>query len=114
MGQPVVRFEVMGKDGDKLQSFYSDLFEWEIDSQHGYGNVDADGAGIGGGIGAMPGAGEHLTFYVAVPDIEAALVKSEELGGTRLFGPAEAKPGLELGFLADPEGNKVGVIRQLG
>ena len=120
MGQPVVRFEVMGKDADKLQGFYSGLFDWEIDSHHGYGrvsrdaNVNEDGVGIDGGIGAMPGAGEHLTFYVEVPDIEAALVKSEELGGSRLFGPAEVNPGLELGFFADPEGNKVGVIRSSG
>jgi hypothetical protein len=27
MGQPVVHFEVIGKDGKKLQSFYSELFE---------------------------------------------------------------------------------------
>jgi predicted enzyme related to lactoylglutathione lyase len=26
MGQPVVHFEVIGKDGDKLQRYYSELF----------------------------------------------------------------------------------------
>jgi predicted enzyme related to lactoylglutathione lyase len=26
MGQPVIHFEVIGKDGEKLQAFYSDLF----------------------------------------------------------------------------------------
>ena len=30
MGQPVVHFEVIGKDGDKLRSYYSDLFGWEF------------------------------------------------------------------------------------
>jgi len=28
-----------------------------------------------------------VTFYVEVPDVEAALVKAESLGGTRVFGP---------------------------
>ena len=30
MGQPVVHFEVVGKDGEKLRSYYSDLFGWEF------------------------------------------------------------------------------------
>jgi predicted enzyme related to lactoylglutathione lyase len=37
----------------------------------------------------MPG---HVTFYVEVPDVEAALVRAEQLGGTRLMGPTEAQP----------------------
>jgi hypothetical protein len=28
MGQPVVHFQVVGKDGDKLQAYYSQLFGW--------------------------------------------------------------------------------------
>jgi len=28
MGQPVVHFEVVGKDGDKLKKYYSELFGW--------------------------------------------------------------------------------------
>ena len=31
MGQAVVHFEVIGKDAAKLQSYYSELFGWEID-----------------------------------------------------------------------------------
>jgi predicted enzyme related to lactoylglutathione lyase len=30
MGAPVVHFEIYGKDASKLQSFYADLFGWEI------------------------------------------------------------------------------------
>jgi predicted enzyme related to lactoylglutathione lyase len=30
MGQPVVHFEVIGKDGEKLRSYYSELFGWEF------------------------------------------------------------------------------------
>jgi predicted enzyme related to lactoylglutathione lyase len=41
MGQPVVHFEVIGKDGEKLQAYYSDLFGWQIDSDNPmrYGTV---------------------------------------------------------------------------
>jgi predicted enzyme related to lactoylglutathione lyase len=34
MGQPVVHFEVVGKDGAKLQQYYSELFGWEIDANN--------------------------------------------------------------------------------
>jgi uncharacterized protein len=98
MGQPVVHFEVIGTDAKKLQSYYSDLFGWEIDANNpmNYGivqreqNLSPDGVGIGGGIGTGPPGQDypgHVTFYVAVPDVEAALAKAESLGGSRVMGP---------------------------
>jgi len=32
MGQPVVHFEVIGRDPGKLRSYYGDLFGWEFDT----------------------------------------------------------------------------------
>jgi predicted enzyme related to lactoylglutathione lyase len=94
MGRPVVHFEVMGKDGEKLRSFYAELFDWAIDADNplGYGiikrEMNFEGVGIGGGIGGVPEPlSGHLTFYVEVPDVETALARAEELGGTRLMGP---------------------------
>ena len=123
MGAPVVHFEVVGKDGDALKSFYSALFDWNIQSDEsmGYGmvsregNTNADGAGIGGGVmGAMPGMEDyegHVTFYVEVPDVEAALAKAESLGGTRRMGPDEVPGGPTLGQFVDPEGHLIGVVQ---
>jgi hypothetical protein len=80
------------------------------------GNTDTDGVGIGGGVGAGPeGYDGHVTFYVEVPDVEGALARAEELGGSRMMGPDEVMPGLVIGLLADPEGHVVGVLtRQSG
>jgi uncharacterized protein len=120
MGQPVVHFEVIGKDGDKLQKYYSELFGWEIsgDNEMNYGivaregNVSPDGVGIGGGIaGGPPGYGGHVTFYVAVPDVGAALQKAESLGGTRIMGPEKIMDTVELGQFSDPEGHVIGVVK---
>ena len=120
MGQPVVHFEVIGKDGAKLQSYYSDLFGWEIDSNNPMsygivqrdGNVNAAGIGIGGGVGKGPeGYSGHVTFYVEVPDVEAALAKAESLGGSRMMGPEEVMEGLTIGLFVDPEGRTIGVIQ---
>jgi predicted enzyme related to lactoylglutathione lyase len=122
MGQPVVHFEVIGKDGEKLRDYYSELFGWEIDADNpaNYGvvqreaNLNADGAGIGGGVaaGPTPDYPGHVTFYVEVPDVEAGLAKAESLGGARVFGPAEV-PGteVELGQFTDPEGHLIGLTK---
>ena len=118
MGRPVAHFEVMGKDGERLRRFYAELFGWAIDAGNplGYGIVQREtnfeGVGIDGGIGGMPGdLPGHLTFYVEVPDVEAALTQVERLGGKRLMGPSEIQPGVELGQFSDPEGHMVGLLK---
>jgi uncharacterized protein len=120
MGQPVIHFEIIGKDTETLKSYYSDLFGWEIDSgnpmNYGVvprdGNVNADGVGIGGGIGPGPeGYAGHVTFYVEVPDVEVALAKAESLGGSRMMGPEKVMEEIEIGLFNDPEGHLVGVVR---
>ena len=122
MGQPVVHFEVIGKDGEKLRGYYSELFGWEFGDVVGPtnyavvprdGNTNADGVGIGGGIGTAPeGYGGHVTFYVEVPDVETALAKAESLGGTRVMGPDKVpEVDIEIGLFTDPEGHVVGVVK---
>lgn len=120
MGNPVVHFEVVGRDGQALARFYSDLFGWNIDANNpmNYGlvareeNLSADGIGIGGGVGQGPeGYPGHVTFYVEVPDVEAALAQAESTGGKRVMGPEEVMEGLVLGQFADPEGHVVGLVQ---
>jgi uncharacterized protein len=75
------------------------------------GNTNSDGVGIGGGVAGGPDRYDgHLTFYVEVPDVETALAKAEELGGSRIMGPDEVMEGLVIGLFADPEGHVVGVL----
>jgi predicted enzyme related to lactoylglutathione lyase len=123
MGQPVVHFEVIGKDGEKLRGYYSKLFGWEFGDPVGPtnyavvprdGNTNADGVGIGGGVGTAPeGYDGHVTFYVEVPDVEAALAKAESLGGTRMMGPDKIpEVDIEIGLFTDPEGHVIGVVKQ--
>jgi len=120
MGQPVVHFEVIGRDGEKLRAYYGELFGWDIDADNpmGYGlvqregNTNADGVGIGGGIGG-PGPEDypgHVTFYVEVPSVEESLAKAESLGGKRMMGPDQVMEGLVIGLFTDPEGHVIGVI----
>ena len=120
MGQPVVHFEIVGKDADQLKSYYSDLFGWEFDSDNpmNYGtvsredNLRSDGIGIGGGVGPGPeGYDGHVTFYVEVPDVGEALTKAESLGGSRMMGPDQVMEGVEIALFNDPEGHVVGLVK---
>jgi predicted enzyme related to lactoylglutathione lyase len=123
MGAPVVHFEIMGKDAGKLREYYSTLFGWEFntDNEMNYGvvsredNLTPEGMGIGGGIGAAPeGYDGHVTFYVTVPDVEAALAQAESLGGSRMMGPEEIMGRMILGMFKDPEGYVIGLINPVG
>jgi predicted enzyme related to lactoylglutathione lyase len=114
MANPVVHFEVIGKDGPKLQKYYADLFDWQIDANNpmNYGLIADSGNGVGGGIGGGPEGYEgHVTFYVQVPDIEAALTKAESLGGKRIFGPETIMENVTLGQFTDPEGHVIGLTQ---
>jgi uncharacterized protein len=118
MGQAVVHFEVVGKDGARLQGYYAEMFGWKMnaDNPMNYALVEPEdgsqGKGIPGGIGQGPEGYEgHVTFYVEVPDVEAALAKAESLGGTRVMGPETIMEEITLGQFKDPEGNLIGLTQ---
>jgi predicted enzyme related to lactoylglutathione lyase len=120
MGQPVVHFEIIGRDPSGLRDYYRDLFGWEFDTgdaatpavsnpgEYGFIHGNTTG-GINGGIGGGEGFAAGVLFYVGVPDVEAALENAERLGGTRRMGP-EGTPGqIVVGRFTDPAGNEIGV-----
>ena len=121
MGSPVVHFEVIGRDAQALQSFYKEAFDWQIElalpsapQESGYYAMAHPGGegGINGGIGAaMDGGAGHVTFYVAVPDLEATLHKIENLGGSTVMGPMDVPEGPSIAMFADPEGHRLGLVK---
>ncbi|CAN5199645.1 VOC family protein [soil metagenome] len=110
MTDPVVHFEVVGRDGAALQSFYTQMFGWQIDANNPmqYGVVPPSEGGIGGGIAQSDSPA--LTFYVQVDDPQTYLDRAEALGG-RTVMPVTSIPGtVTFAQIADPEGNVVGVV----
>jgi len=121
MGQPVVHFEVIGRDPATLQDYYQQLFGWEFSvgnavservsasGEYDFIDAEANGGGINGGVGGGVRFQQHVIFYVKVASVESALEDAERLGGKRLMGP-EGTPGrLVVGQFTDPEGNLIGV-----
>jgi predicted enzyme related to lactoylglutathione lyase len=113
MANPVVHFEVTGKDGSALQRFYSDAFGWNLDTNNpgGYGMVRGDGQAITGGIGAAPaGSAGGVTFYIHSEDPKAVLAKIEKLGGKVVMPLTQVAPETTIALFSDPEGHIVGLM----
>ncbi len=121
MSGRVVHFEIPFDDGERAGSFYRDVFGWEITPmpELDYTGVATGPAGeqgptepgyINGGMFKREGGplgGPMIT--VDVEDIDAAIAKIEELGGSAV---GEKAPVGDMGFAAyfrDPEGNVVGL-----
>jgi len=114
MPNPVVHFEILGKDAKKTQAFYGNLFGWTINSdnpiQYGLVDTGVEGA-IGGGIGAAEDGKPTVRFYVEVDDLQAYLKKAQQLGGTTVMPPTEIPNMVTFAMFADPQGNVVGLVK---
>jgi hypothetical protein len=117
MGNPVMHFEVIGKDGAALAKFYEEAFGWEMhpamEEPMVYVMVHPGGErGIEGGIGGSADeGGRHVTFYVEVDDPAATLGAIEKLGGKTLMQPDRVPGGPIVAMFADPEGNAIGLLK---
>jgi uncharacterized protein len=116
MAKPVVaRFEITGRDPDTLRRFYADLFDWTITEGakgSGFGVVQPSSSGISGVIGPSHGQPGHTTFHIEVDDIAVFLARAESLGGKTVVPPTDIPEfNLSFAFIADPEGNLVGLSK---
>jgi predicted enzyme related to lactoylglutathione lyase len=115
MANPVVHFEIFGKNRETLRSFYTDAFGWEFGEPAGpndYMLVTTGGEGaIGGGMGVSPDQTHpgHVTFYISVPDVGKALETVAQHGGTIVMGPDLVPGGPVIGMFRDPEGHFIGL-----
>ena len=113
MANPVVHFEVVGKDGKKLQDFYGGVFGWNINAENpmNYGLVSNEdtGGGIGGGVAQSDNPA--VTFYIEVDDPEAYLKKVDAAGGKTIMPVTEIPGMVIMAMFGDPEGNAVGLVK---
>jgi predicted enzyme related to lactoylglutathione lyase len=117
MGAPVIHWEIISPNSKELVGFYSELFDWNIDTNNpqGYGLVDTQSdRGIPGGIGDPQQGESRVTFYVSVPDPQKTLDKAEEMGGKTVLPPMAvegADPPVTLAMFLDPHGHLVGLTK---
>jgi hypothetical protein len=113
MPQPVVHWEIGGRDLPALRDFYAKAFGWTItDAGPTYALVQAVNGGLGGGLmQASEQTPPYVTIYVQVDDLDAALAEIAELGGTTLVPPTAINDTSWFALFRDPEGNVVGLLR---
>ncbi|HYE01790.1 MAG TPA: VOC family protein [Phycisphaerales bacterium] len=115
MPNPVVHFEIGCRDGAACQKFYAALFDWKFEA---YGPARMINTGAKEGIqGHLNSLGHephnYCLVYVEVDDLGAYAKKAESLGGRTLVPPTEV-PGMgTFSWLADPEGNIIGLWKSL-
>ena len=114
--RPVGDFEIYGQERERLKEFYAKLFGWKIDSNNpmNYGMIEpgigGPEQGVGGGI--AQGDGPRGMVYVQVVDLQETLGKAEEMGGRTVMQPMDVPGGPTIAQLENPEGNRVGLIKQ--
>jgi uncharacterized protein len=111
---PVVHFEIVGKNQQVLDSFYKEVFGWQLTPVMPiYSMVAKEEGGIAGGIGAFNDTPDYVTFYIEVPDFDAAMTSIESNGGKKLFGPHPIPDNTAvIGMFNDPEGHMIGLIQR--
>jgi predicted enzyme related to lactoylglutathione lyase len=114
MAQPIILFEIGGRDRDRSANFYSQLFDWKIKPQGPVQFIEPPPpGGIPGHITSLGHDPQnYVTIYVEVDDIEASLAKAESLGGTVAVRPIEIPNGT-FAWFKDPDGNVIGLWQPL-
>ena len=117
MGNPVVHFEIGGKDVKGLIDFYSSVFEWGVFplADQLYIADPVSDEGIQGHLFQITDETDPpnlVIIYIRVDDIHATLEKAESLGGKILIQP-QAIPGNASHFaiFQDPSGNRIGLLQ---
>ena len=110
----IVHWELMGPDAEKLGTFYSDLFGWDLQAypgMDGYNVVDGEQSGIGGAVGS---GNEHMpsyqAMYIQVNDVAEHLDMAAAAGGSTVLGKTVVPGVVTFGLFNDPAGNLVGVV----
>ena len=112
MANPVMWFEVMGKDSAGLQRFYREVFGWKltppVKELGNYSMLERPDTGIGGGFGE---GDARVSVYIETADPQRFVDKAVASGATVLMPVTQITPTTTIAMLLDPAGNTFGVMK---
>jgi len=115
MGQPVVSWQMITKNPDRVNEFYTKLFGWKSNANNplGYRMIDTGTEkGINGGIWpAPPQASSFVQLFIEVDDMGKYVEQATRLGAKVLIPPQKLPDGDEMAILHDPEGMSFGIVK---
>lgn len=112
--------ELLTTDPEAARAFYTEIVGWGTavwEGEMGPYQMFARGETPYAGVMQLPdeakaaGAPPHWLPYVAVPDVDAAAARTEELGGCVMVGPMEIPTVGRMAVLGDPQGATFAVYR---
>jgi len=116
VANPFVHVELNTPDAERAKSFYSQLFQWQLEDAPnpavpaGNYTMIKVGEGTGGGImKQIPGGPSGWLAYVEVDDIRVATKKAKSLGGEVMKDVTEVVGMGWLSFIRDPTGAVLGL-----
>ena len=104
--------DLLSHQADAAKAFYTGLFGWTYDDHPtGEGMVytmySHDGVPVCASAGAGPGQENlppHWSVYVTVDDLEAAIQRAQDAGGSVIFGPCDVLDVGRMAIIQDREG----------
>jgi len=108
--------ELMTNDLDGAKSFYTKMFNWElqdVDKEMPYTMVKNNGKEMAGIMTMPPEAGAMPPMwggYVTVDDVEASAKQAQELGGKILMEPRDIPDVGRFCVISDPQGAMLSLI----
>src|SRR4051812_18072437 len=119
MGNPVTHWQILTTQPERLQHFYTTLFDWTVgeDNALGYKAVEtAHPDGIDGGLWPIATNEGHamVQLFVRVDDVRAHVAKAVALGGRVVIPPQVLPGGDEMAVVVDPDGLPFAMFRGTG
>ncbi len=109
--------ELHASDHGAALGFYADLFGWtqgdamDMGPMGTYQLFNAHGKMLGGMMNAPPGSPVRgWLYYINVDEIEAAMARVQQAGGTVASGPHPVPGGLWMAHCLDPQGAVFGIL----
>jgi predicted enzyme related to lactoylglutathione lyase len=111
-----MQFQILSNQPEKTADFYSQLFDWSINTDNalGYREINTGTTeGIQGGIWpAPPEASTFTQLFIVVEDLEAKSAAAQSLGAQTLIPPTVLPDGGAVSILLDPTGMPFAIWRK--
>jgi predicted enzyme related to lactoylglutathione lyase len=111
MAAPIVHIEFASADFTRTAAFYGELFGWQTQQNATASYMKFDGADgpSGGWVRADMVQSAGPIPYLVVEDLQGTIDKVEKAGGRIISRRMPFAGGGEVGLVADPDGNVIGL-----
>jgi predicted enzyme related to lactoylglutathione lyase len=112
MPKPVVRWQIISPEPEKVANFYQKLFAWELSNANamGYCELGSGDSVLEGGVWPAPQVEQSFVqLFIEVPDIDTCIKKAEKLGAQVLVPKSVLPDGDVMAVLKDPTGLSFGI-----